>query len=189
MTNILVIDGHPDPDRARFVHALADAYADGARAGGHQLRRIEVARLDFPLVRSRADWTGGAPPAVIAAAQEDIRWARHIVFLYPLWLGDVPALFKGFLEQVAREGFALAPGRPKGLLGGRSARLVVTMGMPAIFYRLYFGGHSVKSLRRNVLNLVGIKPVRTSLVGNVEGDAKTRARWLATMSRLGRAAR
>ncbi len=188
MTNILLIDGHPDPDRARFVHALADAYADGASSGGHALRRIDLATLDFPLLRSRAEWTEGATPPAIAAAQEDIRWAGHIVFLYPLWLGDVPAVLKGFLEQVARPGFALVQGTmPKGLLAGRSARIVVTMGMPAIFYRFYFGAHSVKSLRRNVLNFVGIKPVESTLIGNVEGDAETRAEWLDRLFELGSA--
>ena len=186
MSNILVIDGHPDPDRARFVHALADAYARGAKSGGHDVRRIDLATLDFPLLRSRADWAEAPPPPAIAAAQDDIIWAKQIVFLYPLWLGDVPALLKGFLEQVARPGFAIAQGRmPKGLLAGRSARLIVTMGMPALFYRFYFGAHSVKSFRRNILKLVGIKPVESILIGNVEGDAEARAEWLDKMVKLG----
>lgn len=187
-TNILIVDGHPDADRARFVHALADAYAAGAAATGHEVRRIDLATLDFPLLRSRADWTGGAPVPAIAQAQADIRWASHIVFLYPLWLGDVPALLKGFLEQVARPGFALAEGRmPRPLLKGRSARLVVTMGMPAFFYRFYYGAHSVKSFERNILKLAGIKPVEHTLIGNVEGDAEAREQWLDTMLNLGMA--
>jgi putative NADPH-quinone reductase len=188
MSNILLIDGHPDPDRARFVHALADAYAEGAKFAGRDVRRLELATLDFPLLRSRAEWTDGKAPPAIAAAQEDIRWAEHIVFLYPLWLGDMPALLKGFLEQVARPGFAVGEGKmPKGLLAGRSARLIVTMGMPAFFYRFYFGAHSVKSFERNILKFVGIKPVEHTLIGNVEGDAEARARWLQTLFELGAA--
>jgi hypothetical protein len=31
---------------------LADAYTDGAEAGGHTVRRVVVAELDFPLLRS-----------------------------------------------------------------------------------------------------------------------------------------
>ena len=188
-TNILIIDGDPDPDRGRFVHALADAYAAGAAATGHDVRRVELATLDFPLLRSRADWTDGEPAAAILRAQRDIEWANHLVFLYPLWLGDMPALLKGFLEQVARPGFALAEGRmPKPLLTGRSARLVVTMGMPAFFYRFYYGAHSVKSFERNILKLAGIKPVEHMLIGNVEGDAEARERSLDTMLNLGMAA-
>jgi len=58
------------------------------------------------------------------------------VLLFPLWLGDMPALLKGFLEQVARPGFAFAVERDSPLisklLAGRSARVVVAMGMPAL---------------------------------------------------------
>src|SRR5262245_36670829 len=104
MARIAIIDGHPDPDRKRFVHALADAYAEGASAR-HQVERIDLATLDFPLLRSPGDWRRGKPAPAIAGAQAAIRRADHIVLLYPLWLGDVPALLKGFLEQVARPGF------------------------------------------------------------------------------------
>ncbi|MEZ0242998.1 MAG: NAD(P)H-dependent oxidoreductase [Sphingomonas sp.] len=186
---ILVIDGHPDPDRGRFIHALADAYSDGAGLSGHEVRRLELATMDIPFLRSRAEWTDGTPVPEIVAAQEAILWADHIVFFYPLWLGDVPALLKAFLEQVARPGFALSQGTmPKPLLKGRSARLVVTMGMPAFFYRFYFAAHSVKSFERNILKFVGIKPVEHTLIGNVEGDAETREQWLDTLLNLGMAA-
>lgn len=189
MRKILIIDGHPDADRARFVHALADAYAAGAGTSGHEVRRIELATLDFPILRSRHDWTAGTPAPAIREAQEAIRWAEHLLFFYPLWLGDMPALLKAFLEQVARPGFALAEGTmPRPLLKGRSARLVVTMGMPAFFYRFYYGAHSVKSFERNILKLAGIRPVEHNLIGGVEGEPETREQWLDTMLNLGMAA-
>ncbi len=189
MKKILIIDGHPDPDTRRFVHALANAYASGCGEGGHAVRRLDLAGIDIPILRSRADWTDRVPAPAIAEAQEAIRWAEHLVILYPLWLGDMPALLKAFLEQVARPGFAIAQGTvPKPLLRGRSARLVVTMGMPAFFYRFYFGAHSVKSFERNILKLVGITPVAHSLIGSVEGAPETREAWLDTMFNLGAAA-
>lgn len=184
---ILVIDGHPDPDRGRFVHALADRYADGARSLDHDVRRIELATLDFALLRSAAEWTGGIPVKAIVDAQASIAWAEHIVFLYPLWLGDVPALLKGFLEQVMRPGFALKPdaGLGGGLLKGRSATVIVTMGMPAIFYRAWFRAHSLKSLERNILKFVGIGPVEQVIIGGVEQSADKRSSWLDRAYMLG----
>lgn len=64
------------------------------------------------------------------------------------------------------------------------------MGMPALLYRLWFLGHGIAGMRRNILNFVGIKPVRESLFGMVEGasDAK-RTRWLNEMRNLGAAGR
>jgi putative NADPH-quinone reductase len=77
---------------------------------------------------------------------------------------------------------------PVGLLKGRSARIVVTMGMPAFIYRWFFGAHSLKSLERNILKFVGVKPIRESLVGLVGvKDDRGRKRWLAKMESLGRA--
>jgi putative NADPH-quinone reductase len=51
-----IFQGHPDPDRQHLGYALAVAYADGARTAGHEVRLIEVARLDFPCLRSKADF-------------------------------------------------------------------------------------------------------------------------------------
>jgi len=98
---IAVIQGHPDAAGAHYGHTLADAYAQGALAAGHALRRIEVAQIDFPWLRSKAEWEQGALPVSLQEAQAAIQWANHLVFVFPLWLGGMPALLKGFLEQVA----------------------------------------------------------------------------------------
>lgn len=191
MRRVLVIDGHPDP-APHFLHALADAYSAGARTGGHEVRRVDVARLDFPILRSPHGWMEGEPPEAIAAAQADVRWAEHVVVLFPLWLGDMPALLKGFFEQLARPGFALAyrdKGFPEKLLKGRSAHVVVTMGMPALAYRLYYRAHGLKNLERNILGFVGFKPVTHDIIGMVESSANARATWLRRIEEGGRKAR
>jgi len=189
---IALIQGHPDPAGGHFCHALAGAYLEAARAAGHEVRTVEVARLDFPLLGSAAEWQSGAPPAAIGAAQQTIAWAQHLVFVFPLWLGDVPARLKGFLEQALRPGFAIGESEErrmgKKLLKGRSARLVVTMGMPAFFYRAWYRAHSVKSLARNVLGFCGVHPVSASLVGTVDSPT-ARQRALAKVRALGKTAK
>lgn len=188
---IAVIQGHPDPSANRFGHALAAAYADGAKEGGHEVVGIDVAGLDFPLLRSKQDFEQGAPPEAVYRAQQTIEWAEHLVFVYPLWLGSMPALLKGFLEQVFRPGFAmekpLSGIRWKKRLVGKSARIVVTMGMPAIIYRWYFRAHSLKSLERNILGFCGISPIRETLIGAVDSlDSARRGKWLGRLHSLGR---
>lgn len=191
---ILIIQGHPDCRARHLCHALAQAYADGARGAGHTVETIEPAAIDFPLLRSADDWQHGAVPVQLEAVQAAIAHASHLVLIYPLWLGDMPALLKGFLEQVARPGFAIAtdarnPLHP-GLLGGRSARVIVTMGMPAALYRLFYRAHSLKALQRNILGFAGIKPVRTSVVGGAGALSPQRVeRWCGHLRQLGAAAR
>lgn len=199
MSRILILQGHPDLSRPHLGHALAQAYADGARGAGHEVRTVTIGELDFPLLRSQAQWQDEPVPAVLLPAQQAILWAQHLVLFFPLWLGDMPALVKAFLEQVARPGFALgrpddadAAAHPMGhkLLSGRSARVVVTMGMPALVYRWYFRAHSVRALERNILGFVGIAPVHETLIGSVESlDESARADWLRQLGRLGAAAR
>lgn len=191
---ITIIQGHPDPDEGRFCHALGWTYEDGAVAGGHEVRTIDVAKLDFPLIRTRREFEKGPVPDDIRVAQDDIRWANHLVICYPLWLGTLPALLKGFFEQTFRYGYALDVGNRRGmvrkLLKGRSARIIVTMGMPAAVYRYYFRAHGLKSLESGILAISGISPVRSTLIGSIEKpDARYRERWLGEIHELGRRAK
>jgi putative NADPH-quinone reductase len=193
MTRVAIVHGHPDPTKPHFNHALAEAYAAAARDAGHDVREIHVARMAFSLLRSKSDWEEGPVPPTIREAQETLQWAGHLVIFYPLWMGSEPALLKGFLEQTLRPGFAvprdrLDPLAPK-LLTGRSARVVVTMGMPALIYRWYFGAHSLKNLKRNILGFCGYAPIKDSVIGTIDAkDGSNRAAWLARMKVFGRAA-
>lgn len=194
MKRIAIIPGHPTPGRGHLCHALQDAYEAGARGACHHVTNIDIAMLDFPLLRSQQDWLKGAPetPTDLRHAQQAIVDADHIVLIYPLWLGTMPALLKGFLEQVLRPGVALSyEGRfPKALLKGKTARIVVTMGMPAMAYRWYYGAHSLKGLKRNILVFVGLNPIRHNLFGMVEkASIKRRQGWLGKMNLLGASAR
>jgi len=187
---IVIIDGHPDSREERFVHALAKAYQSGAESGGHEVRRISISALKFPLLKTSEDFLSGPAPHEIRSTQETLMWANHWLIIFPLWLGSMPAALKAFFEQTLRPGFAFAAtakgGLPRKLLTDKSARIVVTMGMPALFYRWYYRAHSLKSLERNILAFCGIKPVRASVVGSVEGmSAAKRKSWLAKMAALG----
>jgi putative NADPH-quinone reductase len=186
--NILILQGHPDTsDEPHFDHALAEAYAEAARASGHQVELLRVATLDVPLMRSEAQWHA-EPPDSIKAVQAKMQTADHLVLVFPLWMGMLPASFKAFLEQVLRPGFAFG-GAPKpgqhGVLRGKSARVIITMGMPGIFYRWFYRAHAYHALRRNILKFCGIKPVRGSLIGMVD-NARQRQRWLQKVAALGR---
>ncbi len=187
---VVIIQGHPDGETRHFGHALADEYAKGCEDGGHEVRRVEVARLDFPILRRKDDFEKGSPSASIQEAQDAITWADHLLIIYPLWLGSMPALLKAFLEQTFRPGFAFEYQKSgemaKKLLTGKSARIVVTMGMPAFVYRWIFMAHSLKSLRRNILSFCGIAPIRSTIIGSIEGmNEKQRMGWLDEMRALG----
>lgn len=193
MKNILILDGHPDPSAARLVHALADAYRQGAEQARHSVQVVRLADLTFPLLRSQGEYEKGEPVEAVRQVQHLVDWATHVVILYPLWLGSMPAMLKGLLEQMMRPGFAfstqkLGRWRVK-YMSGKSARVVVTMGMPALLYRWYYRAHSLRSLQRNILRFVGFRRVRSTIIGGAGSlTREQREAWLQSLKDMGQAA-
>lgn len=157
MSNILIIQGHPDTQKNHLCHELISSYISGAEIADHSIKLYNIASIEFPLLRSKEDWEKGkeGTPENLKEIQEALMESDHIVIIYPLWLGTMPALLKGFLEQLLRPGVAITykKGYPQGLLENKSAHIIITMGMPALVYRFFFFSHSLRCLKRNILNL------------------------------------
>ena len=117
--------------------------------------------------------------------------ADHLVIVFPLWLGTLPAILKGFLERVLQPDLVESSKQGKfvKVLKGKSARVIVTMGMPGFVYRWWFGAHALKMLKRNILHFMGVRPVRSTIYGHIEGaGAERRRQWLADVEAMGRRA-
>lgn len=193
MKSILVLDGHPDPAPEHLCHELALAYQKGAQAAGHACTLLRIADLTFPILRRPSDFESEPTPDELRSAKDALLAADHVVLIYPLWLGTLPAYTKAFLEQILHYDTAFERGEtdkwPKGKMRGKSARIVVTMGMPALAYIVWFRAHSLKNLKRNILKFVGFRPVRSTILGMVEQAEPARIeKWLARMEDLGRRA-
>jgi putative NADPH-quinone reductase/1,4-dihydroxy-2-naphthoate octaprenyltransferase len=187
---VLLIMGHPR--EGSLCAGLADAYRTGAQAAGVELRELRLDRLRFdPHVRCAAFHDQESEPDVVLA-REALSWAEHLVIVYPLWWGMMPALLKGFLDRLLAPGFAFAE-RPgghgfRGLLHGRSAHLLVTMDTPVWAYRLVLRTPGVTALRRDVLGFCGIAPVETTFFGPVKHAPAARLQgWLRRGEAAGRA--
>lgn len=192
MTRIFVVQAHPDAEHPHYCHALAEAYIRGAESAGHQVKLVNLGALEVPFLRSQADSDSPVCPQFVRDGQSNIEWAEHIVFVYPLWLGTMPALLKAWLEQVLRSGFAFKVDSKSwgSQLKGRSAHIVITMGMPSVFYRWFFFAHSLKSFERNILKFCGIKPIRQTLIGSMSSiDDQSRKKWLERLEKYGQEAR
>ncbi len=118
------------------------------------------------------------------AAQEAIRWAEHLVFVYPIWWGTMPALLKGFLDRAFVPGFACCYYENsigwERCLAGRSARLIVTMDAPPWYFHWVYGKPGYRAMEKTVLYFCGMKPVRGRCLGSVRhSSAGQRERWLA----------
>ena len=185
---ILVILGQPQ--RQSFGAALALAYAEGARNSGAEVKELYLGDLKFDpagaMIRS-------SPPELesdLVKAQDAIKWAEHLVFVYPIWWGTIPALLKGFIERVFLPGFAVnfrdnSPLWDR-LLTGRSARLIVTLNTPSWIYRWVYGRPGHNTMKKTILEFCGVKPVRITEVGPVKNSTDARRqKWIAQVRALG----
>ncbi|TKH40757.1 NADPH:quinone reductase [Paenibacillus terrae] len=163
---ILVIQGNPVA--GSYGEALAQSYVKGAEAAGAEVRLLQLSALDF-----NPNLLGGyrnklpLEPDLIMA-QESIKWAEHLVFVFPIWWGSLPALMKGFIDRTFMPGFAFkyqkGKSMPDKLLKGRTARLITTMDGPGWYYRFFQGQPVHRMMKDSTLHLCGVKPVRSTTI-------------------------
>jgi putative NADPH-quinone reductase len=184
---VAVIVGHPAADS--WCGALADSYAAAARAGGHEVRMVHLAQLDFdPSLHEGYRQIQALEPDLLAA-QATVAWAEHLVIAYPIWWGSVPALLKGFLDRILLPGFAFKyrPGKafPEQLLRGRSAQLLVSMDTPPWYFRWVYRMPGIVQLKKTTLEFCGIAPVKVAAFGPlISSSSAQRASWLVKAARL-----
>lgn len=191
MKNIVIILAHPCHGEKSFCAALAKSYEDGARNAGHTVYFIDIGKIDIPYLECRSNYDDPGLTPALATAQNKLKAATHWVIIYPLWLGCMPAKLKSFLEWVLSPGFAYDEDNGSTVLSrrklqGKSAHIVMTMGMPRWIYRFYFRAHSLKTLEKGILRFCGVAPIRATLYGSVERvSVQTRRRWLSQMEYYG----
>ncbi|MEM1327593.1 MAG: NAD(P)H-dependent oxidoreductase [Bacteroidota bacterium] len=190
MTNkhILLINGHPDAESYNF--ALARAYVEGAIESGATVRVINIRELDFnPNLQFGYRKRTELEPDLLKA-QADLKWADHLVWVYPVWWGSVPAIMKGFLDRVLLPGFAFKK-RDGSLfwdrfLTGKTARIICTMDQPTWYYTLRFSHPSHNAMKKLTMQFVGVKKVKITAVGPVRlSTEQFREKWLQKVKKLG----
>ncbi|MDO7903553.1 NAD(P)H-dependent oxidoreductase [Pseudomonas sp. K1(2024)] len=183
---ILVVLGHPSSDS--FCAALGQTYVQAASEAGHEVRILDLPALAFdPVLHEGYRQIQPLEPD-LRQAQEQILWAEHLVFVYPIWWGGIPALLKGFFDRVFLPGFAFKYRKdsafPEQLLKGRTAHLLVTMDTPPWYYRWVYRMPGLHQMRKTTLAFCGIKPTRTLTFGPILGSTDIqRQNWLDRVRR------
>ncbi len=188
MATVSIIVGHPQ--QTTFCEALAEAYRRGAESAGHTVHLFKLADLKFdPILREGYRKEQPLEPE-LQSAYNALATSDHWVFVFPLWCGDMPAILKGFFERILQPDLIKRQGTENAMnwriFEKKSARIIMTMGMPVSIYRYWYGPHALKLLKFNILNFIGIKPVRETLLGMMAelSDAK-RDKWQKQVEVLG----
>ena len=99
MRRIMIVVGHPQKNT--LCEALGKAYTSGAESAGHQARLFTLADMQFdPILREGYRREQTLEPD-LQAAYDALAACDHLVLIFPLWCGDMPALMKGFIERAS----------------------------------------------------------------------------------------
>lgn len=130
--NALIIFSHPNPDS--YNSAVLTKVKEILTNKGIQYKIKDLYQMKWNPVLSLADIKelySGKVPQDIALEQEDVRQADVIIFIYPIWWFERPAMLKGWFDRVFSHGFAYRfteQGMVEGLLKGKRAVVITTSG-------------------------------------------------------------
>jgi NAD(P)H dehydrogenase (quinone) len=133
-----VIFAHPKPDS--FTAAVAETYAEAARALGHEVVVRDLYRMGFdPCLKSEEIPTpdGFKVSADVAAERAALDDIDVFALVYPFWFNAPPAILKGYVDRVFGMGFGFEPaaGGTQALLDGRRLISFSSSGAPEDWVR------------------------------------------------------
>ena len=183
---ILLVVAHPNP--ASFNHALAAAAAESLRALGHEIVIQDLHADGFDPVMPAAEFPKNATlPPDIARRCAEFASADGLIVVHPNWWGQPPAILKGWIDRVVRNGvayeFRVGPnGKPGPVpLHKLRAALVINTGNTPMEAELALYGDPLDNLwKRCFGGMCGIpRTERLYFTSVIVSTPEQRAAWLA----------
>ncbi|MEI6118190.1 MAG: NAD(P)H-dependent oxidoreductase [bacterium] len=96
-----------NPSSQGFTHKIADTLAKLSIEKGDKIEILDLyttsLRQDFLTYEDKKEQP---KDPITHKIQEKIVWADELVFIFPIWRGDAPAIMKNFLDCNFSAGFA-----------------------------------------------------------------------------------
>ncbi|QQU03813.1 NAD(P)H-dependent oxidoreductase [Myroides odoratus] len=165
--NLLVINGHPNPTSLNAT--LTQTYIETAQALGATVRYLAIGELHFnPNLQYGYAKRMELEPDLLRAL-DDIYWSTHQVWIHPMWWVGMPAIMKGFFDRLFLPGLVFKHHtsiHTEGLLQGKTARIIVTMGdlSPEIHQSVYHASGSIP-LKEGILAYCGVEVEQAEVFG------------------------
>jgi NAD(P)H dehydrogenase (quinone) len=198
---ILYVYAHPESKS--FNGALKDAAMVTLARKGHQVKVTNLYAIQFKAVLDPHDFRIRARQDIFHPASEQIHgvatkslapdileeiekigWADMIIFQFPVWWSNMPAILKGWFDRVFVQGFVvdLQEGRvyDRGLLRGKSTMLAVTTGSSEEMYAP--GGihgdlmQHLSVIMHNTLEFTGMSVISPFIVFGAAGMSRERGK-------------
>lgn len=186
----LIVYAHPY--EKSFNHATLEVLTDSLKKQNIEYSVIDLHADNFNPAYDKEElqlfYSGKTHDPLVTKYQELVKKADHLVFIFPIWWGDLPAIVKGFFDKVMKKDFAYVPSK-MGLTGTlthiKKAYVFTSASSPKWFITL-FGGNAIKAtFIRASLKTIGIKKVKWYHISFM--NAKTlelRQKYLAKIANI-----
>lgn len=177
-----VIYAHPNPNS--FNGAILNQVIKALEDGKHFYDVIDLYRDRFDPVllfdekKRRSDMKRDPETAEY---RRIVKNADHLIFIYPLWWGGMPAIMKGFIDRVfaAGEAYTYQGKAPKGLLKARTASVYYTADAPSWYLRFWRRDADWVTVKDVMLKFCGVRRVKRLLFAGVKDSSEEkRTQWL-----------
>ena len=183
---VLVILGHQRP--GSFCHAIAQTAAEELGLLGHEVvyHDLYAERFDPILTDSEMAKTATLDP-VVASHIRELLEADGYVVVHPNWWAQPPALLKGWIDRVFRQGpvYEFGAEGVVGRLTGKTALVLTTSNTPRADELRLFGDPLENLWKVCVFGFCGVEDfLRRNFESIIMSTPDQRAQWLADVRKL-----
>ena len=186
--NIFVLIGHQN--QGSFCHAIAAAVMDELKTAGHSVIYHDLYAEKFePVLPHEEILCTSEPDPVVKRHCEEILAADGYIIVHPNWWAMPPAVLKGWLDRVLRQGVAyeFTPQGVNGLLKGRKALVFTTSNTPREDELKLFGDPLENLWKTCVFNFCGVIDFhRRNFESIIMSTPDQRAEWLTEVRKITR---
>jgi len=174
MKNILIVVAHPKKDS--FSFAMAETYKKNREGKGDTVEVLDLYRDENQQTFFHYDNANRLETTPsMHYYQTKIKDANEILFVFPYWWGSFPAILKNFFDWNLSKGFAFeyVNSRPKGLLDGRTVKVMTTTGAPKFIYTLTGANRRLKNMiKEQIVDFCGMRLDGCHIYGGIDTSGK-----------------
>jgi putative NADPH-quinone reductase len=179
--NVFVLIGHQK--QGSFCHAIAAAAMEELEAAGHKVVYHDLYAERFDAILPHDEIPKGAPlDPVVAQHCQEVTAADGYVIVHPNWWAMPPAILKGWLDRVLRQGvgYQFGPGGVEPLLTGKRAVVLSTSNTPRDDELRLYGDPLENLWKACIFKMCGVDDFfRRNFEPVIMSTPEQREQWLA----------
>lgn len=185
MSKTTVVYAHPY--EKSFNHGILETVKAAIAAKGDELDVLDLYADGFNPVYQPQELAmfsrGEYLDPLTGRYHESLRGADRVIFIFPVWWNEAPAIVKGFFDKVMLPGFGykVVDGAMKPVLDIAQTLVITTSEAPTELFAPYFRDYFIPM----TLGTVGMRNARwLNCPGMTSGTADDRRAFLATVASL-----